>query len=64
MWIALQVDNILRFMGLTEEHRTIVGPFETKEAAEAYAAKHGYVTHELETPTIRRRRRDGAVHGS
>lgn len=36
MWIVFVMEE----MGLTDELRRVIGPFETREAAEAYCAKH------------------------
>jgi hypothetical protein len=36
--------------GLTDELRKVVGPFETREDAEAYGEKHGLDVMQMEAP--------------
>lgn len=46
MWIVFEMEGT----GLTDELVRVIGPFETREAAEAYGAKHGLDVMELEKP--------------
>jgi hypothetical protein len=46
MWIVFEMEGT----GLTDELVRVVGPFETREAAEAYGEKHGLDVMEVEAP--------------
>jgi hypothetical protein len=46
MWIVFEMEG----MGLTDELRRVIGPFDTRDAAEAYAEKHGLEVMQLEAP--------------
>jgi hypothetical protein len=50
-WVVYEMEECV---GLTDELIRVIGPFETQEAADAFAAERGLDIMELEVPDARR----------